>query len=309
MITTELYNGQGLGNQLWCYFVTRIIASKNGYEFGIQSPHKFKGKEFMSIDFGREVIGGSGPEGGPPITLPNGISNYYRERITRHPNGIDISKMDNELISIPDNTKIDGNMQSMMYIKDHKDLISNWIKIEKSVLCDLPDDLCVIHIRGGDFKSSSAFLSKNYYDSAIKQMLLRNGNMRFSIVTDDINYSKSIYPDLPIIGGSSTGNVDINIAPHHIGGPIWMDWNILSHAKNIIMSASSFSFWPVYLNTKSYVIAPMYWADYNKSDGYWSCGDSIVDGWNYLDKNNIILNSDDCLIRKKEYEKNKNYWS
>ena len=91
MITTELYNGQGLGNQLWCYFVTGIIASKNGYEFGIQSPHKFKGKEFMSIDFGREVIGGSGPEGGPPITLPNGISNYYRERITRHPSEINIS--------------------------------------------------------------------------------------------------------------------------------------------------------------------------------------------------------------------------
>ena len=309
MIVTELYNGQGLGNQLWCYFVTRVIAHRNGYEFGIQSSYKFKGKEFMTIDFGKEVIGGSGPEGGPPTSLPEGISNYYREKMSRHPNGIDISKMDNGLTSILDNTKVDGNMQSMNYIKDYRSLIMSWVKIDKGTLSDLPDDLCVIHIRGGDFRFSSAFLSRSYYDSAIRQMLSKNQNMKFAIVTDDIGYSRSIYPDVPIIGGSATGNSDMNIASHHMGGPIWMDWDILSNAKNVIMSASSFSFWPVYLNSNAYVIAPMYWADYNRSDGYWSCGDSIVDGWNYIDRNGIMLNSDDCLIKKKEYEeKNKSFW-
>lgn len=309
MIVTELYNGQGLGNQLWCYFVTRIIAYKNGFEFGIQSPHKFKGKEFLSIDFGNQVIGGSGPEGGPPNSLPNGITKYYRESINRHPNGLDISKMDNTLISIEDNTKLDGNMQSVRYIKDYKDLIRSWIKIDKESSYVFTDDLCIIHIRGGDFRFSSAFLNKGYYDNSIKQMLNKNQNMKFAIVTDDVTYSNSIYPDIPIIGGSSTGSSDTNMASHHIGGPIWMDWDILSKANNVIMSASSFSFWPVYLNDNAYVIAPMYWADYNKSDGYWSCGDSIVDGWNYIDRNGLILNSEECLIKKKEYEeKNKNFW-
>lgn len=309
MIVTELYNGQGLGNQLWCYFVTRIIAEKNGYDFGIQSTHKFKGKEFMTIDFGSPVIGGSGPEGGPPTSLPQGITNYYREKISRHPNGLDISRMDSGLVSIPDNTKVDGNMQSVLYIKDYRKNINTWIKVNKGTLSILPDDLCVIHIRGGDFRFSSAFLNKGYYDSAIRQMLNKNQNMKFAIVTDDVGYSRSIYPDIPIIGGSSTGNNDANISSHHMGGPIWMDWDILSNSQNIIMSASSFGFWSVFLNLNAYVIAPMYWADYNRSDGYWSCGDSVVDGWNYIDRNCVMLDSDNCLIKKKEYEeKNKSFW-
>lgn len=310
MLITELYNGQGLGNQLWCYIVTRIIAKHNGYDFGIQSPYKFKGKEFITIDFGKEVIGGHGPEGGPPLSLPNGINAYYREKTTRHPNGLDISKFDKELYNVIDNTKIDGNMQSMLYIKEYKDLIKSWITIEKKTDdIKYEDNLCVIHIRGGDFRWSSAFLDKVYYDNAMKRMIDKNPNMSFVIVTDDIRYSKTLYSNIDIIGGSSTGIRDSNIASHHIGGPIWMDWDILSKAKNVIMSASSFSFWPVYLNDDVYVIAPMYWADYNKSDGYWSCGDSIVDGWDYIDRNGMILNSNQCLKNKKEYEnKNKELW-
>ena len=309
MIVTEFYNGQGLGNQLWCYFVTRVIAHKNGYEFGIQSSYKFKGKEFISIDFGNEVIGGFGPEGGPPNSLPEGISNYYHEKLHRHKNGVDISKMDNNLLTIADNSKIDGNMQSVRYIKNYRNVIMSWIKIIKSDSIELADNLCVIHIRGGDFRFSTALLGRSYYDGAINKMMSKNENMKFVIVTDDINYSRSIYPNIPIIGGSSTDYTDINIAPHHMGGPVWMDWNILFNAKNVIMSASSFSFWPVYLNSKAYVIAPMYWADYNRSDGYWSCGDSIVDGWFYIDRSGLMLSSSECLIKKKEYEeKNKNFW-
>ena len=49
MIVTELYDGQGLGNQLWCYFVTKIIAKHNGYDYGIIGKNKFKGKEFIKI--------------------------------------------------------------------------------------------------------------------------------------------------------------------------------------------------------------------------------------------------------------------
>ena len=60
MIVTELYNGQGLGNQLWSYVVTRTLALDRSLDFGIMSPEKFKGKAFLDIDFGKEVKGGSG---------------------------------------------------------------------------------------------------------------------------------------------------------------------------------------------------------------------------------------------------------
>ena len=123
MIITELYNGQGLGNQLWCYVVTRVSADINGYDFGLMSTDKFKGKEFIDLDFGKPVIGGSGPEGGPPTFLPESITNYYKEKMTRHPNGIDITKFDAGVFSVSDNTKLEGNLQSSEYIEPYRDKI------------------------------------------------------------------------------------------------------------------------------------------------------------------------------------------
>ena len=147
MIVTELYNGQGLGNQLWCYVVARVIADKKGYEFGIQSKHKFKGYEFIKMDFGKDVIGGSGPEGGPPQSLPNGIETYYKELTIIIPNGAYISKLDQKLLDIEDNTKIDGIMQSYDYIKDYKEKILSWIQIENNSNVKVDDDVCLINVR------------------------------------------------------------------------------------------------------------------------------------------------------------------
>ena len=50
MIVTEIYNGQGLGNQLACYVTTRVLAIDKNYEFGIMNPHKLKCKDFMTLD-------------------------------------------------------------------------------------------------------------------------------------------------------------------------------------------------------------------------------------------------------------------
>lgn len=287
MIVTELYNGQGLGNQLWCYVVTRIIAEKNGYDFGIMGVHRFKGKEFMTIDFGNTVIGGSGPEGGPPTKLPESITYYYKESQTRHSvSNLDITKSDGSLLSIPDNTKIDGIMQSFEYVKDHRDKISSWLKTSFDKCDDLSPNMCVIHIRGGDFRSSSAMLDADYYTKAMEYMTSYNSEMIFAIVTDDVETSKRILPNIPIFGSSTTNTQDTNKASHHIGGPISIDYCILNKAKNIIMSASSFGWWPVWTNkTNPNVIAPKYWAAYNQSDGYWSCGESAIPGWSYLDRN------------------------
>ena len=44
MLTTEIYRGSGIGNQLWNYVVTRLIAEANGYEFGSQCPVRWKAR-------------------------------------------------------------------------------------------------------------------------------------------------------------------------------------------------------------------------------------------------------------------------
>ena len=89
-----------------------------------------------------------------------------------------------------------------------------------------------------------------------------------------------------------------------------MDWSILLNARNSIISASSFSWWPTWLNDDSNVIAPKYWGDFKKSDGYWSCGDSLITGWNYLDRNGDFFSYEECLVEKKKFEEeNSHFWN
>jgi len=311
MIVTELYNGQGLGNQLWCYFTTRLIAHRKGYDFGIMSSHKFKGKEFMNLDFGKQVIGGSGPEGGPPDTLPAGISNYYIEKMSRHPNSMDISKFDSDLVNIIDNTKIDGNRQSSEYIIQDKELIRSWLNLTKKLDNDIDyDNTCFIHIRGGDFLGCPMYLRGNYYQDAIQHMRDINPKIQFKIITDDIEHAKHICPDIDLIGGAMSNEQDKHKASHHAGGPIWLDWLLMYNAKNLIISASSFSFWATFLGCAENVIAPMYWAGYTYSDGYWSCGDSLIPDWKYLNRDGVLKSYDKCLKEKLSYENiNKHYWT
>jgi hypothetical protein len=305
MIITEFYNGQGLGNQLWCYVVVRLVAERNGYEFGIMSPERFKGKDFIDLDFGRTVFGGSGPEGGPPSELPRDVSFYYREKIIRHPcSGLDVSCKDNALLSVSDCTKIDGAMQSFEYVKDHRHKAIQYLHAKKinEQSNYLDNDSCIIHIRGGDFKGSSAMLYSDYYVNAMNYFRDINSSLTFYVVTDDVNTAKQILPTTQIIGSSLTNISDMSKASHHLGGPIGIDYSILNSCKNVIMSASSFGWWPVWTNENDpVVVAPKYWAAHKVNGGYWSCGESLIDGWNFIDINGVVTDSETC--KREMYEK------
>jgi hypothetical protein len=56
MIMTEMYHGQGLGNQLFCYVTTRCIAADKNVEFGLKGlknlgdrRYNDKGLYFMNL--------------------------------------------------------------------------------------------------------------------------------------------------------------------------------------------------------------------------------------------------------------------
>ena len=62
MVGTEFINGQGLGNQLFCYVTARVIAEENGYEFGTAGQecfavniHSNRGMYFMNVDLGYAI--------------------------------------------------------------------------------------------------------------------------------------------------------------------------------------------------------------------------------------------------------------
>lgn len=291
MIVTQMYKGQGLGNQLWCYVTTRVIAKDRGYHYGIMNPEIFKGINFINLDFGSPVTGGTGPEGGPPETLPKGIQHYYKERVIRHPvTGEDISTHDDNLISIPDNTKIDGNMQDENYILHRKKEIRAWLKVDPEYECfDYADDnTCVINFRGGEYtRVPRVFLPSSYWEQAVIQMKKINPKFRFIVITDDVVAAKKFFPDFEVL--------HFNVAK---------DYVIIKNAKYLIISNSSFAWFPAWLNEDlKYCIAPKYWWAHNLSDGYWACSFNLTRGWMYLDRSGKLHDYEACLKERDSYIK------
>jgi hypothetical protein len=297
MVVTEIYNGQGLGNQLACYVTTRVLALDKGFDFGIMNPYKFKCLDFMKLDFGLEVTGGSSPfEGAPPITLPNGIVNYFREKDIRHLNGSDIRIDDCRLNLIEDNTKLDGVFQSETQIIHRKEEIKEWLKVNPEADCyDFSNEnICVINFRGGEYAGIPNFyLNSNYWNNAVGRMLEINPNFEFVVITDDINRAKGVFPNFKVL---------------HFN--IGTDYSIIKNAHYLILSNSSFPYFATLTSeTIKYILAPKYWGRHNISDGYWSCGYNIYQNYNYIDRDNNLFTFEECVNEFENYKKNTNLYA
>lgn len=277
MIINDFKDGQGLGNQLWCYATTRIIAQRKLYDFLITGREHFKGLNLMDIDYGL------------PIEEKPAEVAYLKENMVRHSvNNIDITPFDEKIWNVEDNTEIEGIMQSMKYIEDYKADVTEWLKIkpDKVNLNYNRDDYCVIHFRGGDYRSAGAtLLPPVYYQRAADYMKNKNPNMHFVVVSDDVNYALQYFPWAEKGGTARVAGYDKYKASHHIGGPVEIDYAIINSAKNIILSNSTFGFWAAYTNNfNPDVIYPKYWFAHNYSDGYWSTADMLIKEWTHLDK-------------------------
>jgi hypothetical protein len=277
--------------------------------------HLWKGAGWMPFFWGNEVIGGSGPDGGPPDSLPQGIEYWYKECQYRHPkSGHDYNPVDPMLFFLPDNTKVDGTFQNMIFIEDRRDDIREWCKLdEDKIIRDYSqDNICVVHFRGGDYSTGHSFLPPEYYQMAMKAMQEENPDIKFVVVTDDPNLARRHIPNAEVVGAAVSdepGGPDYKIGWYQMGGgPLSIDYTILNTAKYVIMSASTFSFWPVWLSTEvKKVIAPMYWFDWNISDGFWRPADSIVMDWNYMDKNGTVKTAAQCWEEYENYKGVQNF--
>ena len=298
MIITELYNGQGFGNQLFVYATLRSIAEKNGYKWGIQCPERFKGYDFMNPSMGEEIIGGIGPEGGPPKELPKDIENYYREyrhALWTDPElKTDLRLTDRKLFSIEDNTKIDGNLQSEEYFIDSD--FRNWFKVfdSKDHQDTNVENMCILNFRGGDMiGNAGCWLPRSYWDKAIENVIKINPKMEFAVITDDVRAAKIVLPEYPAY------HVDI----------AW-DFVALKNCRNIICSASTFACFPLWMNTNLEIcIAPKYWFHHNLSHGWWSLGCSIYNYVSYyMDRDGKLFTVDECKEEWDNYKINTNIY-
>ncbi|MDD5165093.1 MAG: glycosyl transferase [Candidatus Pacebacteria bacterium] len=275
MITTQFYKGQGLGNQLWCYVVTRSIAKDKGYDFGIQSPEVFKGADFLNLDLGKTVL--------------KNPTFHYQEKELLHPlNGADIRIYDEGLMNVADDTKIDGIMQDERYIAHRKDEIREWlaVKPEADFKDFASDDICIVNFRGSGYVSEKELLlPPSYWRHAMDHMKKIHPRFRFIVITEDPATAKTFFPDLEI---------------HHFN--IGKDYAVIKNAHYLILSNSSFAWFPAWLSQNlKYCIAPKYWARHNISDGFWCPGYSLTTGWMYQDRTGALQTYDECQKELKTY--------
>jgi len=286
ILVTEFYDGQGLGNQLWLYIVTRCKALELGIGFGIKSPEKFKGLSLFDLDFGEQIYGGDGPEGGPPAQLPDGIRNYFREKLERHPiTGQDVTSYSDDWHLIRPSTKLDGNFQGEKYIEKYKKEIQVWLEIVDSQdIEQTKEDVCVINFRGGEYKSiPRVFLPKQYWEDAREKMLEINPKMKFKVVTDDEKTAEKFF--------------DASEISHQ---SLRQDYIDINSAKYLIIANTSFAWFPSWLNTNlDTCIAPKYWWGYNTAE-YWACGYNLTSTFVYLDQQAKLWTFDQCAAELAE---------
>ena len=244
MIYGIFYQSSGLGNQLARYIATRVLALDKGYDWSMfyvpndySKDKYFKGSGFMKLLEERIQLA--------PAFGEN-IYNRFEEKKVRE-NGVDISSYDPEFNFIKDNTVIDGEFQDEKYWAHREKEVDEWLKVE---LLDVPDDLCVIGFRGGEFAVyPDLFLTPEYWQEGIKMMREINPNMRFQVHTDDKPLAQQFFPDFEAI--------------HDIG----INWRSMRYAKYAIIANSSFFILPRWLS-KGLTIAPRFWG--RRNVGVWS---------------------------------------
>ena len=284
MIIGVFHQSSGLGNQLHRLVATRVRAADLGVDWGMMydpnDPNKekgFKGENFINIgqwnkDIKKTVHYFSinpvqNPTALPIPDSPEVFTGNWIEKGTRDEFGNDIRSYDPEFNFVEDNTIIDGEFQDERYWEHREKEVNEWLKVEP---LEMPDDLCVISHRGGEFALyPDLYLSKQYWDYAISKMRKVNPNMKFQVQTDDEIEAKRMFSDFEII--------------HDIG----YNWRAIRFAKYLIVGNSSFSILPSWLGKARLILAPKYHGRHNTR--VWSMAQNFYKKYTYIDPNDYLI--------------------
>ncbi len=333
MIGTEFLKGQGLGNRLFCYVSARCIALDHGQTFGTAGQQFFHA-EHLDVDPGtpipeeercvfqrydeaeeriilrdsvHDLTHGCYIAGADPVLCPGGGSNFSSPvrrpsgTAERHGGQAEHGRSDDAMLrraGVPDFSRdllIYGNLQDESYFGAHRKEIRQWLRVKPAYESGefTAEDLCVINVRGGEYADDEAlFLRRRYYLDACRLMQgyyeeirssLPGGTelperLRFLVVTDDEEAAHRLLP---------------GFAVHHFGPE--KDYVTLKNARYLILSNSSFGFFPAYTSeTVRRIIAPKYWARHNSSDGFWASEQNIYQEFLYLGRDGRLCTPEQC---------------
>ena len=294
MIGVEFLKGQGLGNRLFCYISAKCIAEDLGVPFGTAG-REYLGADFLDMDLGEEITDVSGfsryDEKEERIYLRDSVHDAVHGCYIAGVDPVLAAKLSN--CAEQDNIMLYGNLQSEEYFGRHKEEIRQWLRVKPAFdsaeyAAYTADDLCILNVRGGEYADKNElFLEKKYWKDAMEIMRGVNRSMRFMIVTDDVDAASRLLPGIEV---------------HHFGAA--GDYCAIRNARYLIVSNSSFAFFPAYTSTVlRRIIAPKYWARHNVSDGYWASEQNIYDGFEYLGKDGKLYDAADCRAELSEYKR------
>lgn len=269
MILTELYDGQGLGNQLWVYATCRSIAEELQVPFSILGRERFKGSGFLDVEFGE-----TGHRGGESV---------LHERMFYDPELDYISSaFDGRVLQLRGPTRLEGLYQSERYFFGRIERLQSYLPVNPACLAGTPvaDDLCILNIRGGEYKRHKRLvLPKSYWEAAMRNMTTRTGIDRFMIVTDDPRYSRALFPQIDVLQAG-----------------IGECYAALYNARQLILSNSSFSYFPAKTGLpKRLVIAPRHWARFGNEQSRWASPANLYEAWEWQDAQGGLHSHADCL--------------
>lgn len=285
MIIVELYDGQGLGNQLWVYFSGVGIAKKLKVPFMLLGYEKFKGQDFMHL---HQEIGITKSDA--DTQRHYGSWGIFRERMFYDKNlNYFSSGYDERVLLIRGVTKLEGLFQSEKYLFGYENYLQAFFKVDQKLLKRnlVSNNLCVINLRGGEYKRhKNLILPDSYWKHAIENMKHKYKKTEFLVVSDDKKYASRMFPDFQVLDGG-----------------IGDCFAVLFNAKNLILSNSSFAYFPVKFGTqKNIVIAPRYWARHSDILGRWASPCNLYSDWLWQSPNGDLHTYKACLKEALETE-------
>ena len=295
MIGTEFIDGQGLGNQLFCYVTARAIALENGYDFGTAGQERFavnihsdRGMYFMDVDLGHVIT----EEDKKKFNVYYDAEARLYIGNSKHDliHGCYVAGADPGIRHVADNTLIYGNMQDESYFVKYLPQVKEWLKVkpEYDSYEYSRENLCIINMRGGEYTGSPELLiERKYWINGIREMKKIRSDMEFLIITDDVETAQKTLP---------------GIEAHHFD--IGKDYVTLKNAHYLLLSNSSFACLPAHTSeTLRFAIAPKYWARHNVSDGYWASEQNIYSLFHYMDRNGRVFTAEECRKELDGYKK------
>tara|TARA_B110000971_G_scaffold160311_1_gene163832 strand:- start:3953 stop:4792 length:840 start_codon:yes stop_codon:yes gene_type:complete len=178
---------------------------------------------------------------------------------------------------------VEGLFQSEKYFFEYDilEFIDLRINVEYKKVNLNWDNVCILNIRGGEYKRHKKFnLSKAYWLECVEHIKKTSNVKDFKIITDDPIYTRLLLPEFETLS--------LSLEECFMG---------LFRAKFLIVSNSTFSFFPIKLDKtpKKIILAPAYFSrPYNK-ENRWCSPANIYKNWSYYDikQKRILL---DCEV-------------